>query len=367
MLGIGGCYRNSSMIAKPSIAFNDFSGTAKDVTARSVNGRNILSVRAQQSKIVTPAQAVSRNKLSKISRAYKQLSDSQMTAWGTLASHLKGISTFGSPAELTPHNAFVRINSNRAMVGMPLLTEAPVYKADVPEVEYEDFWITPERIVFMNVQQPSDNHFLVVKMSPAQSPGVTNGWSKTVIVAPGVDVEYGDVELTERYVDIKGFELEAGKKYFCEFWWLDSTTGFTGESMWVSAICKETSVGYDAPYVPRAIVEIDEIYLESTRNYISDTAIGFSKGSTMVNAKFHYEFRNTRVNAYYELDNVPDSVPNCRIFVLGRGTRLSPRSVNMIRVDFTPKEEYFEVQVCPEIYRAEHYYDVFDTTIAIKK
>ena len=355
------------MIAKPSIAFNDFSGTAKDVTARSVNGRNILSVRAQQSKIVTPAQAVSRNKLSKISRAYKQLSDSQMTAWGTLASHLKGISTFGSPAELTPHNAFVRINSNRAMVGMPLLTEAPVYKADVPEVEYKDFWITPERIVFMNVKQPSDNHFLVVKMSPAQSPGVTNGWSKTVIVAPGVDVEYGDVELTERYVDIKGFELEAGKKYFCEFWWLDSATGFTGESMWVSAICKETSVGYDAPYVPRAIVEIDEIYLESTRNLISDTAIGFSKGSTMVNAKFHYEFRNTRVNAYYELDNVPDSVPNCRIFVLGRGTRLSPRSVNMIRVDFTPKEEYFEVQVCPEIYRAEHYYDVFDTTIAIKK
>ena len=217
------------MIAKPSIAFNDFSGTAKDVTARSVNGRNVLSVRAQQSKVVTPAQAVSRNKLSKISRAYKQLSDSQMTAWGTLASHLKGISTFGSPAELTPHNAFVRINSNRAMVGMPLLTEAPAYVADVPEVEYEDFWIMPERIVFMNVQQPSDNHFLVVKMSPAQSPGVTNGWSKTVIVAPGVDVEYGDVDLTERYVNIKGFELIPGQKYFCEFWWLDSTTGFTGE------------------------------------------------------------------------------------------------------------------------------------------
>ena len=337
------------------------------MTARSVNGRNVLSVRAQQSKVVTPAQAVSRNKLSKISRAYKQLSDSQMSAWGSLASHLKGISTFGSPAELTPHNAFVRINSNRAMVGMPLLEEAPAYTVDVPEVEYEDFWITPERIVFMNVQQPSDNHFLVVKMSPAQSSGVTNGWSKTVIVAPGVDVEYGDVELTERYVDVKGFELEAGMKYFCEFWWLDSTTGFTGESMWVSAICKETSVGYNAPYTPRAIVEIDEIYLESTRNYISDTAIGFSKGSTMVNAKFHYEFRNTRVNAYYNLDNVPDSVPKCRIFVLGRGTRLSPRSVNMIRVDFTPKEDYFEIQVNPEIYRAEHYYDVFDTTIAIKQ
>ena len=77
------------MIAKPSIAFNDFAGTAKDVTARNVNGRNILSSRAQHSKIVTPAQAVSRNKLSKISRAYKQLSDSQMIAWEVLPVILK--------------------------------------------------------------------------------------------------------------------------------------------------------------------------------------------------------------------------------------------------------------------------------------
>ena len=192
------------MIVKPSIAFNDFAGTAKDVTARNVKGRNILSSRAQHSKIVTPAQAVSRNRLSKISRTFRQLSDSQINQWEVLAGHMKGISTFGKAAELTAHNAFIRINSNRAMVGMPPLEEAPIYTTDVPEVEYEDFWITPERIVFVNMLQPSDNHFLVVKMSPAQSPGVTNGWSKTVIVAPGVDVEYGDVDLTERYTLVKG-------------------------------------------------------------------------------------------------------------------------------------------------------------------
>ena len=87
------------MIAKPSIAFNDFSGTAKDVTARNVNGRNILSVRAFQNKVVTPAQATTRNQLSKISREYKQLSDSQMQSWEVLAKHLKGISTFGKAAD----------------------------------------------------------------------------------------------------------------------------------------------------------------------------------------------------------------------------------------------------------------------------
>ena len=350
------------MIAKPSIAFNDFSGTAKDVTARSVNGRNVLSVRAQQSKIVTPAQAVSRNKLSKISRAYKQLSDSQMTAWGTLASHLKGISTFGSPAELTPHNAFVRINSNRAMVGMPLLTEAPAYVGDVPEVEYEDFWIMPERIVFMNVQQPSDNHFLVVKMSPAQSPGVTNGWSKTVIVAPGVDVEYGDVDLTERYVNIKGFELIPGQKYFCEFWWLDSTTGFTGESMWVSAICKETSVGYDAPYVPRTIIEIDEAYDDFTRCYLGDVEVGLVKGSALANGKFIYEWRNTRVNMYVEDVTLPPGIFPCDMVFMGRGTKLDPRSINLISFSVENYSEGTRLQIDVPSSRTEHYYEVFDTT-----
>ena len=222
------------------------------MTARSVNGRNILSVRAQHSKIVTPAQAVSRNKLSKISRAYKQLSDSQMTAWGTLASYLKGISTFGSPAELTPHNAFVRINSNRAMVGMPLLTEAPAYKADVPEVLYEDLWISPDMIVFTGLEVPADTYRLVVKMSPAQSPGTTGGWSKTVIVAPGIVPDWGDADITKLYTETIGLVPQEGQKYYLECWWLDTTTGFTGESMWVSAICKTGSTAYQTEYVPRA-------------------------------------------------------------------------------------------------------------------
>lgn len=349
------------MIAKPSIAFNDFAGTAKDVTARSVNGRNVLSVRAQHSKVVTPAQAVSRNRLSAISRSYKKLSDVQMSAWATLAEHMKGISTFGSAAELTPHNAFIRINSNRAMVGMPPLNDAPVYTTDVPEVEYDDFWISPERLIFVNVQQPSDHHYLVVKMSPAQSPGVTNGWSKTVIVAPGVDVEYGDVDLTERYINVKGFELEAGMKYFCEFWWLDSTTGFTGESMWVSAICKETSVGYDAPYVPRTIIEVEEAYDSFARTYLADMEVGLVKGSALANGKFIYEWRNTRVNMYLERENWPPGLIPCNMVFMGRGTKLDPRSINLVSVSVENYSEGTRMHVNVPSSRTEHYYEVFDT------
>ena len=318
------------MIAKPSIAFNDFSGTAKDVTARSVNGRNILSVRAQQSKIVTPAQAVSRNKLSKISRAYKQLSDSQMTAWGTLASHLKGISTFGSPAELTPHNAFVRINSNRAMVGMPLLTEAPVYKADVPEVLYEDLWISPDMIVFTGLEVPSATYRLVVKMSPAQSPGTSNGWSKTVIVAPGIVDDWGEANITKLFTETIGVAPQAGMKYYLECWWLDTETGFTGESMWISAICKEGSTAYNEAYVPRARFTQDDVTEES---YGEGLDFELSPGSAICSVDaILYGENNVACSTFY-LAKEPKNFIEGKTMILARGTAENDYSPQTYCVD----------------------------------
>ena len=112
------------MKALTSIAFNDFSGSAKDVTARSTSGGTILSVRSYPSKVYSPNQKVQRNSLSKISRTYKQLTDSQMQSWEVLSKNLHGISTFGKAAELTTHNAFVRINTNRQMAGEDLLVDA---------------------------------------------------------------------------------------------------------------------------------------------------------------------------------------------------------------------------------------------------
>lgn len=45
------------MKALPSIAFNDFSGTAKDVTARHFRGRTVLTVRPFPSKVVSSSQS----------------------------------------------------------------------------------------------------------------------------------------------------------------------------------------------------------------------------------------------------------------------------------------------------------------------
>jgi len=271
------------MKALPSIAFNEFKGSAGDVTARVSKGRQVLSARSMHSSSKTPAQAVSRNRLAKISRSYKKLTDEQMKAWAVLAKKMKGISTFGQAAEMTPHNAFVRINSNLQMVGEPLMTDAPAYMNDVPEVLYDDLWISPEVIIFTGLQQPSESHVLVFKMSPALSPGVSSGWGQTVIITPGLAPDWGDADLTALYTSVMGVAPEAGKKYFCEFYWLDKKTGFTGESMAISAVCKESSTAYSQEYVPR--VQFTEKMIANEENFNLGMDLELSRGSSIMSVE----------------------------------------------------------------------------------
>ncbi len=317
------------MIAKPSIAFNDFSGTAKEVTARNVDGRNILSVRAKQSRIVTPSQAVSRNKLSKSSRAYRQLSDSQMAAWEVLAKHLKGISTFGMPAELTAHNAFVRINANRALVGQPVLLDAPVYVSDVPEVDYEDFWVTPDMILFTGIVPPKDSYRLIVKMSPGLGNGVSSGWNRTVIVSPGQEDDWGETNITRLYTSKIGFTPKIGDKVFIELYWLDSETGFVGETMSVSVICQELSAVKKELYIPRNELTLDNISSLEINATIDRFYIEQAPGSALVMMDVHavnHSYING-IRGYFK--DVPDSYLAGRVYFPGRGNGRSKWAIGL--------------------------------------
>ena len=303
------------MKALPSIAFNEFRGSAGDVTARVSQGRQVLSARTVPAKGKTPAQAVSRNRLSKISRSYKKLSDSQMKAWAALAEKMKGISTFGQAAELTPHNAFVRINSNLQMVGEPMLEDAPAYINDVPEVLYEDLWISPDMIVFTGLEQPSESHVLVFKMTPALSPGVSSGWGQTVIITPGMSPDWGDADMTALYTSVMGVAPEAGKKYFCEFYWLDKKTGFTGESMVISAVCKEGSTAYNTEYSPRARVTMNEV---AESQGFEKLDFELSHGSTILSVDAMYS-NNTGVSSgEFILKKPIENLPDLSSWALGR-------------------------------------------------
>lgn len=304
------------MIALPSIAFDGFSGSAKDVTARNVNGRTILSVKAYSKQTASPAQVARRTSLSKVSRAYKNLTESQMKAWESLAERMKSTSKFGQYADLTGHNAFVKLNTKLQMVGKELLADAPSFNYFIPEPDYDDFWIAPDRLIFICVEQPKDSYRLVLKMGDAQSNGVSSGWGNLVIVSPNLVPDWGDVDALTVYTEKFGVDLAEGQKYFIEMYWMDTETGFTSETVRVSTICQELSHVRKQAYTPRPSLTSEQVGgSESMPSFDME----MEGGSGAFSVSVDYQGENGVASAKVEFDKLPEGIPQFNSYVFGRG------------------------------------------------
>ncbi|MBR5677820.1 MAG: hypothetical protein IKX20_06755 [Paludibacteraceae bacterium] len=264
------------MQALPSIAFGGFSGSAKGVTARQVGGRTILSVKSFPTGQTTVAQVVRRASLTKISKSYKLLSDSQMREWERLAEHCSGASVFGQKAQLTGANLYVRLNANRVMAGEAIISDAPASQVAVPNVSYSQVAITPQLIVFGGIVHESSPYKLVVKMSGSQSAGVSNGWSKTVIISSDVEDDWGEADVTRLYLKTIGVEPTPGQKVFIEIYWLDTSTGFAGQVFKDSVI-----VTGESSFTPRKRVTMDRLAPDHEQ-HVSAIDVDFSTGSPVI-------------------------------------------------------------------------------------
>ena len=317
-----------SMIAKPSIAFNDFAGTAKEVTARNVNGRNVLSVRAKQSRSVTPAQASSRNSLSKISRAYKQLTDSQMQSWEVLAKHLKAASCLGSSADMTAHNAFVRINVNRSLAGESIAMDAPSYGGSIPGVSYATISMTPQLIMFSGIKHESSPYKLVVKMSASQSAGISNGWSKTILLASDIEDDWGEADVTRLYLKAIGVEPVPGQKVFIEAYWMNTETGIGGQVFKDSVI-----VTGESTYQPRMRVTMDSLNPKEEQ-HVSAIDVDYSTGANVINYDAVCLGHSNVASSKVKLENLFPQELTGYSYAVGRGMgadgSLNPQSYEIL-------------------------------------
>ena len=261
------------MIALPSIAFEGFSGSAKGVTARRVGGRNILSVKAWPTGPTTNAQVARRTSMSKISKSWKQLTNEQMREWDRLAEHASSASVLGQKTEITGMNLYIRLNVNRAMAGEALLSTAPESNVAVPNVVFSQVAVTPDLVVLGGVQHEPSPLKLVVKMSAPQSAGVSNAWSKTVIITPGMEDDWGEADVTQLYLKTIGVEPVVGQKVFIEAYWLDTSTGFAGIE------CRETViVTGDAPYQRRVKATMNNLD-PTEESHVSALDVDFSTGA----------------------------------------------------------------------------------------
>ena len=264
------------MIVLPSIAFGGFSGSAKGVTARQVGGRSILSLKCYPTGVATGAQLVRRASLKKISKSWVTLTNEQRLEWDRLAEHATGASSLGQKAELSGLNLYVRLNANRVMAGEAIMANAPAGQVAVPNVEYNTVGVTPQLVVFGGIKHESAPYKMVVKMSGSQSSGISNGWSKTVIISSEVEDDWGEADVTRLYLKTIGVEPTPGQKVFIEAYWMDTTTGFTGQVFKDSVI-----VTGESSYTPRKRVTMDRLAPDHEQ-HVSSIDVDFSSGSPVV-------------------------------------------------------------------------------------
>ena len=264
------------MIALPSIAFGGFSGSAKGVTARQVGGRSILSLKCYPTGVATGAQLARRASLKKISKSWVLLSDEERFEWDRLAEHASGSSVFGQAAQLSGMNLYVRLNANRVMAGEAVLASAPAGQVAVPNVSYSSVSVTPQLVVFGGIKHEGAPFKMVVKMSGSQSAGVSSGWNKTVIISSEVEDDWGEADVTKLYLKTIGVEPTPGQKVFIEAYWMDTSTGFTGQVFKDSVI-----VTGESSYQPRTRVTMDNLD-PTEEQHVSAMDIDFSTDAPVI-------------------------------------------------------------------------------------
>lgn len=264
------------MIALPSIAFGGFSGSAKGVTARQVGGRSILSLKCYPTGVATGAQLARRASLKKISKSWVTLSNEQRADWDRLAEHATGASSLGQKAELSGMNLYVRLNANRVMAGETIVADAPMGQVAVPNVSYESVIVTPQLVIFGGIKHETAPFKLVVKMSGSQSSGITNGWSKTVIISSDTEDDWGEADLTKLYLKTIGVEPTPGQKVFIESYWLDTSTGFTGQVFKDSVI-----VTGESSYQGRVRITMDNLD-PAEEQHVSALDMDFSTNAPVI-------------------------------------------------------------------------------------
>ena len=301
------------MIVLPSIAFGGFSGSTKGVTARQVGGRSILSLKCYPTGVATGAQLVRRASLKKISKSWVTLTNEQRQEWDRLAEHATGASSLGQKAELSGLNLYVRLNANRVMAGEAIMANAPAGQVAVPNVEYSTVGVTPQLVVFGGIKHESAPYKMVVKMSGSQSSGISNGWSKTVIISYEVEEDWGEADVTRLYLKTIGVEPTPGQKVFIEAYWLDTSTGFAGQVYKDSVI-----VTGESSYTPRKRVTMDRL-LPDHEQHVSSIDVDFSSGAPVIQFDVMCEGHSNVASSEAYLDqDLPEELRGTS-WALGRG------------------------------------------------
>ncbi len=330
------------MKALPSIAFNEFRGTAKDVTARVVGGRTVLNGRATHSHIKTPKQSARRANFSFITKQFKTLSEAQLKAWAALAAAHREKALTGNGVPLTAHNLFVCLNSNRSLVGVEMTKDAPADIHGSSYISYDDIWITPTQMIITGLSDPeSPTSRLVVKLAVSERKGTTKSkWASTVVMSSFKGSDWGDVDMLSTYTSEFNVPIVVGHTYYLEMYWIDENSGYVSQVTRAAVTATEGESLHGQEYVSRTRMTMSDIVPdENSETTLLDYEL--SPGSKMVSNDIITERKTYTYVAGAEIPlrrGLSEEMDDCCTYQWGRGT-----------ADFTKPYAMSLMQVYPDL------------------
>ena len=185
------------MIALPSIAFGEMSGSAKGVTAK-----------------------------------WKTLTNEQILAWNKLALSQAGRSVLGTSAKISGANLFTRLNYWVVTLGGQVMVTPPeINSVEAPSTA--TIVCQGETFTFKLDQAPADNGgiYLVIEASEGQSNGVSRAHSKAAAIKLVEEPTAAAVDIRADYVAKNGAPSAAAPKIFFRYYLVDSSTGVKSQTM----------------------------------------------------------------------------------------------------------------------------------------
>jgi hypothetical protein len=222
----------------PSIAFDEFAGSAKGVTAAKSRGRKYIRNKGYGNSSNSTSQGGIKTIFSQLAKSFKSLTQAQIAAWNSLAQTQEGKSILGSKAKISGLNLYLRLNHWVVASGGAALVTPPVLSG-VPSPSNATLSLTASAFTITLASIPDDvsNLKLIVKASMPQSNGISDAYAKAVnFIVPQTPVITA-IALKTSYDAKYGAPSATHSKVFVKWFYVNTTTGErSGEMMGLATL-----------------------------------------------------------------------------------------------------------------------------------
>lgn len=222
----------------PSIAFDEFAGSAKGVTAAKSRGRKYIRNKGYGNSSSTSSQGDVKAIFLQLTKGFKSLTSQQIVAWNSLAQTQAGRSVLGSKGKISGLNLYLRLNHwVVACGGNALVTPPELVGVNAPSAATLALSSSAFTLTLASIPDDITNLKLIIKASMPQSKGISDAYSKAAVITTPQTPVITAIALKTDYDAKYETPSTVNPKVFVKWFFVNTATGEkSGEMMGLATL-----------------------------------------------------------------------------------------------------------------------------------